>query len=1008
MSKRMIAAAISFLALGVSDAQAQRIEFASPIDYVRTDAGARAIVAADFDGDGILDVATASGTLNSVTILINGRATGGGLGALHHYTVDAGPFDIAVADVNEDGSPDLVVAAADANSINVLINRGDGTFDVTAVPAPGSPRGIAVGDFDRDGHIDIVYSSYALGTITVFFGDGAGAFASPLVAATGRNPQGVAVGDLDGDGMLDVVVANTGASPLNVFYGTPTGAFRRVDIAGAKQLYTVAIGDFDGDGRLDVAATTPSQASVFVYMNSASGLALTRALASPLSNRGIIAADFNKDGHADIAVANRGSNEIVLYAATIDGTLFRPAVTFPAGTGSRAIVAADIDGDGKVDVITGDEYAPHITLFYNRTIVTGPGAAAFELRALPGLEADVPLPSGALAAGDFNKNGVVDVVAGDAVVLDGVTAVKVAVNRPHVEYRQAVVGDFDRDGHLDFARTARVPDATSASGTADVVDLFLGDGAGGFAFDSTLTFDNVRALWATDQDGDRRTELVVWNLRPDNGFGMPVLEDIVASRTPDGVFGRSTVATLPPSATPVGMADMNGDHRPDLIYWDGDLQAVVVWTQTPVHGFTFGFESQTAGETLANAVLADLNEDGVPDVVGIGRSTNSLIVFLMGHGNFNPPVFAPIPGTTSRLVIADFDGDGRLDYLADDGTFATGHGDGRFTVARQIHLMFRDAIVADVDGDSLPDVVLSTATYAAMVLFNRGSVGANLPPIADVGRDITIPYQAQSGAPGVSVSGERSYDPNLDPLTYQWIDASGTQLGTSVTFDITGFSPGIHVLTLIVRDDRGGEARDSVTVTVTGSGEIVAYVDTASYHGAWTERVDPTAAAGIAAWDPNAGASKLNAPLANPVDYVEVAVHPDPALTYKLWLRLKAEINNWANDSVFVQFDGAVDAAGQPIYQIGSTSALSVNLEECLNCGVSGWGWRDDAWGAKGVVGTAVFRFSQLGGGVTRIRIQRREDGAMVDQVVLSSSTYKAARPGSANNDTLILPRTEF
>jgi VCBS repeat protein/K319-like protein len=729
---------------------------------------------------------------------------------------------------------------------------------------------------------------------------------------------------------------------------------------------------------------------------------------SPLSSRGIVAADFNKDGRADIALANRGSNEMVLYAATADGTQFRPAVTFPAGTGSRAIVAADIDGDGKPDVVTGNEYVAHITLFSNRTVLAGRGAVAFELHALPRLDSDVAPQAGALAAGDFNRNGIVDVVADDAVVLDGTTAVRVAVDRPQVTYGPAIVGDFNRDGHLDFARAARIPSATTASGTADVVDVFLGDGAGGFTFDSTLTFDNVRALWAADVNGDQRTDFVVWNLRPDNGFGSPVLEGIVEARVLGDVFGRSTVVTLSPSDTPVGIADMNGDHRLDLVVWDGDLQAAVVWTQTPVNGFTFGFESQTAGEAVTNAVLADLDEDGVPDVVGIGRSTNSLIVILASGGGFNAPAFAPIASTTSRLVIADFDADGRLDYLADDGTFATGHGDGTFTVARQINLAFRNAVTADVDGDALPDVVLNTADYAAMVLFNRGAVLPNLPPVADAGRDITVPYQAQFGTPGVSLSARRSYDPNLDPLTYQWLDASGVERSTSVTFNVNGLSPGTYVFTLVVRDSQGAAARDAVAVTITGSGEIVAYAESASYHGVWSERADPTAAGGVAAWAPNANAPKLNTPLANPANYVEFAVHPDPTLTYKLWLRLKAEANNWANDSVFVQFDGAVDASGTPVYQIGSTSALSVNLEECVNCGVSGWGWRDDAWGAKGLASAVLLRFPPLGTGITRIRIQTREDGVMVDQVVLSSNTFKTRRPGAAKNDTVILPRTEF
>src|SRR5262249_32961917 len=85
----------------------------------------------------------------------------------------------------------------------------------------------------------------------------------------------------------------------------------------------------------------------------------------------------------------------------------------------------------------------------------------------------------------------------------------------------------------------------------------------------------------------------------------------------------------------------------------------------------------------------------------------------------------------------------------------------------------------------------------------------------------------------------------------------------------------------------------------------------------------------------NAGAPKLAEPLANPTDYFEMGFLADPTQEYKLWIRLKAEDDNWANDSVFVQFTGAKDAAGNPIYQIGTTSPLAVNLEECSG---SGWG----------------------------------------------------------------------
>jgi hypothetical protein len=115
---------------------------------------------------------------------------------------------------------------------------------------------------------------------------------------------------------------------------------------------------------------------------------------------------------------------------------------------------------------------------------------------------------------------------------------------------------------------------------------------------------------------------------------------------------------------------------------------------------------------------------------------------------------------------------------------------------------------------------------------------------------------------------------------------------------------------------------------------------------------------------------------------------------------LRAEGDYWANDSVFVQFTGAKDAAGSPIYGIGTASALAVNLEECSGCGESGWGWEDDGWGAVDVNGVTL-RFPE--GGPQTIRIQTREDGVSIDQIVLSSEKYRTARPGTAKNDTVTL-----
>ena len=178
-------------------------------------------------------------------------------------------------------------------------------------------------------------------------------------------------------------------------------------------------------------------------------------------------------------------------------------------------------------------------------------------------------------------------------------------------------------------------------------------------------------------------------------------------------------------------------------------------------------------------------------------------------------------------------------------------------------------------------------------------------------------------------------------------------------------------------------------------GDIVLYAESASLvRGAWRRQTDATAAGGALLRHPNAGAAKLSSALANPVNYFEMTFDAVAGVPYHLWIRGKADSNSWANDSVFVQF-----SSGTP-YSIGTTQALEVNLEDCSGCGVSGWGWQDNGYGA-GVLGPHITFAS---GGAKTIRVQTREDGFSIDQIVLSSSTYLTSSPGALKNDTTILP----
>jgi hypothetical protein len=80
--------------------------------------------------------------------------------------------------------------------------------------------------------------------------------------------------------------------------------------------------------------------------------------------------------------------------------------------------------------------------------------------------------------------------------------------------------------------------------------------------------------------------------------------------------------------------------------------------------------------------------------------------------------------------------------------------------------------------------------------------------------------------------------------------------------------------------------------------------------------------------------------------------------------------------------------------------------EPAWSYGVQGYGWRDEAWGGRDMIGTVTLRFPLNGSALHFLRIQSREDGAMIDQIVLSSRKYKTTRPGRTKNDTTILPDT--
>ena len=90
---------------------------------------------------------------------------------------------------------------------------------------------------------------------------------------------------------------------------------------------------------------------------------------------------------------------------------------------------------------------------------------------------------------------------------------------------------------------------------------------------------------------------------------------------------------------------------------------------------------------------------------------------------------------------------------------------------------------------------------------------------------------------------------------------------------------------------------------------------------------------------------------------------------------------------------------GTAVARIGSAGSYVVNLEDASNAGVAGWGWQDNGYGA-GVLGPVV-KFDVTG--PQTMRVQTREDGFRIDQIVLSAETYLTSAPGALKNDATIL-----
>ena len=962
--------------------------------FVRADYGSasapRAIASGDFDRDGWLDVATAG--RDRITVLVNSR----GSGFTGHFSASlaGGAFDMAAGDLDRDGALDLVVANADGHSVDIFRGHGDATFALAPqriAIANGNPRGVTVADYNVDGKLDIIVTEYATGAWRILYGDGAGAISRQDRFGSIANPQGVLAADFNRDGRPDVAIAGAGINLVALFVSTASGGFVQRNVTVGAAVNVLAAGDYNHDGWLDLSAAATSNSSIYTMHGSATGLAWKATNTSGSSPRGMLAADIDQDGRLDLITAARASSTVNVHLGTGSGT-FAAAQAVRAGSGSRDVAAGDFDHDGRIDLATINEFGSSTTVLSNTTTFVAP-AFRFTRQSFdtnPGSGG----PYGVETA-DFDRDG-----RPDAVVWANDIAVWLA-SRGKTQVltgfvNDVTVADFNGDGALDLA---------ASDYWQKQVRVFLNRGDGSFAERAPIVFTiPLIQIAAADFNRDGRADVVTQQVH--EGTTRAVFRVLLGRG--DGTFAPAGGNDLfMPYVQEIVTADLDRDGHVDVVGASGSPSNIVVW-----YGNGDGTSSRLVSYAMPRGVtdiaVADVNEDGRLDLI----SAYDYWVYVrlgLPAREFAPAAEHPaslrsIGVFVYDIAVGDMDLDGHVDVVTNDVDILFGNGDGSFTFDTRSGFdgYYQDPAVVDYNGDGLPDLLFNEGGGLIVMLNERG--GSNRPPAVSAGPDLTVSYLTTNGYGDDFSIDAAGTDPDLHELRYEWRNSEGSVISTDYSFFPPNLPAGRHTFTVTASDGRGAQVSDSMVLTVEHYQEIYFHaIDFDEPHGAWRRQDDATAASSSLLRHPNASAPKLNAPLANPTNYIEVGFPADPTQTYKLWVRLKADGNQWSNDSVFVQFEGATDANGNPSNQIGSSSALAVNLEECSGCGVSGWGWEDDGWGAKDRNGTARLRFPK---GFGRIRIQTREDGVSIDQVILSSNRFVTSRPGAAKNDTTILPST--
>ena len=503
------------------------------------------------------------------------------------------------------------------------------TFQRTLFATGNNPQGVATGDLNNDGRPDVIVANFNDNTVSVLVANVDGSYQPHVDYQVGTEPIAVAVGDMNNDGKMDVVVINNNcpsipcSSPgsISVLLGNGDGTLQtHVDKTVGNSPNALALGDLNKDGKLDVVATNGADGTMsFVIGNGDGTLKANRTIPVGNSPHGVVLADFNGDLVLDAVVANTGDSNIGLLRGATNG--FHTQVTFATGLNPASLAVADFNQDGKPDVVTGNSGIASVSIMINNAFFTG----------------------GFLTHVDLATTDKVNAVA---------------------------VGDFNKDGFIDVA---------AAATNSDVVSIELGRGDGTFQFhiDVPSGSDPV-ALATADVTGDGLTDLIIGNN----------LDNTVSILPSVGTLGLQDLSTISVGNMPNGVAtgDFNNDNKFDLAIADRSDNNLLILLGNGDGTFTAQAGKPVTGSKPSSVLAVDVNNDNNMDLVvtNASDSPGTISVFLgNGDGTFQSAKTFTVGKHPDSAATGDFNGDGKKDLAVANQndlnvSVLLGNGDGTF------------------------------------------------------------------------------------------------------------------------------------------------------------------------------------------------------------------------------------------------------------------------------------------------------------------------------------------